>query len=178
MLVMKTQSLRKKGIPVFLAVVGAGALLLAVGCGEAGSPGEAVAGDERAAEQEIRELLARQQRAWNRGDLESFMQDYWRSEQLRFASGGEVRRGWDNTLQRYRQTYPDRSAMGLLEFESLEIDVLGADAALVFGSWRLERETDSPNGLFTLLFEKKVAEQGSGESTWVIVADHTSSSAE
>lgn len=116
----------------------------------------------------VLEVLDAQVESWNEGDLEGFMAGYLPSEDLRFTSGNEVRRGWGNTLERYRQTYPDRAAMGALAFEELDVRVLSEHAAQVFGRFRLTRESDEPTGLFTLLVEKH------GER-WLIVSDHTSS---
>ena len=116
----------------------------------------------------VLEVLDAQVEAWNEGDIEGFMAGYLRSEELRFTSGNEVRRGWQRTLERYRQTYPDRTAMGTLAFEELEVRVLSEHVAEVFGRFRLTRESDEPTGLFTLRVERH------GER-WLIVADHTSS---
>lgn len=116
----------------------------------------------------VLDVLDAQVEAWNEGDLEGFMAGYLRSEELRFTSGSEVRRGWRHTLERYRETYPDRAAMGSLAFEDLDVRVLSEHAAMVFGRFRLTRESDEPTGLFTLLVERH------GEQ-WLIVADHTSS---
>ncbi len=116
----------------------------------------------------VLEVLDAQVEAWNDGDIEGFMAGYLRSEELRFTSGSEVRRGWRHTLERYRETYPDRAAMGSLAFEDLDVRVLSEHAAMVFGRFRLTRESDEPTGLFTLLVERH------GEQ-WLIVADHTSS---
>lgn len=115
----------------------------------------------------IRAVLESQQAAWNAGDVETFMDGYWRSEGLRFASGGTVTRGWAETLRRYQTRYPDRTAMGVLSFGDLEVVLTAPDAGVVFGHWRLERESDAPGGLFTLIFRKI-------NGAWVIVHDHTS----
>ena len=117
--------------------------------------------------QAVREVMAAQVRSWNKGDLDAFMTGYTQSEMLRFASGGQVHYGWDATLARYRDRYPDRAAMGTLAFSELDITVLSPDAALVFGRWRLERAQDTPGGLFTLVFRRTPA-------GWRIVHDHTS----
>ena len=53
----------------------------------------------------IRQVLDEQVAAWNRQDLDGFMQGYWHSPQLTFFSGASVNRGWDNALQRYRKAY-------------------------------------------------------------------------
>lgn len=128
----------------------------------------AAAGDSGTPQREIAALLALQSAAWNRGDIDQFMQGYAPSDDLRFASGGTVTRGWRTTLERYKARYPDRAAMGRLEFTELEITVLAPDAALAFGRWKLTREKDAPNGLFTLTLRKTV-------DGWRIIQDHTSS---
>lgn len=114
-------------------------------------------------------LLDTQVEAWNAGDINAFMEGYWKSDSLRFASGGNVRRGWDETLARYLATYPDKAAMGTLTFEDLELQKLSAQWATGFGRFRLKRTPplDDLTGLFTLMFEKR-------NGSWIIVSDHTS----
>ncbi len=121
-----------------------------------------------APEQEITAMLTQQAAAWNRGDIDAFMTVYAPTEDLRFASGGKVTRGWRPTLEAYKKRYPDKAAMGVLAFSELEITVLAPDAALVFGHWQLTREKDKPAGLFTLTWKKTAA-------GWQIIHDHTSS---
>jgi len=117
---------------------------------------------------ELQTVLTTQQSAWNRGDIDAFMEGYWKHEALRFASGGNVTNGWQATIDRYKARYTDRAAMGTLDFSGLDIEVLSQDAAVVHGRWVLERATDRPSGLFTLVFRNF----GSG---WVIVSDTTTS---
>ena len=119
---------------------------------------------------QILAVLQTQAEAWNRGDLDGFMQTYAPTDDLRFASGGTVTYGWKKTLERYKQRYPNRAAMGTLAFSELTITGLSPDAALIFGHWRLTRATDAPHGLFTLLVRRTPA-------GWRIFADHTSSAA-
>ena len=120
-----------------------------------------------AATAEILQVLQFQAAAWNRGDLDAFMQTYAPVSDLRFASGGSVTYGWQPTLERYKQRYPDRAAMGVLAFSDLAVTALSPDAALVFGRWQLTRTADAPHGLFTLLVRRTPA-------GWQIFADHTS----
>lgn len=122
---------------------------------------------DKSAEAEIRSVMDMQAKDWNAGDIESFMNGYFRGEELRFASGGRINTGWQPTLEGYLSRYPDRATMGELAFTDLDIDILDADDALVFGRWALQRETDRPNGLFTLHFRKI-------DGDWLIVSDHTS----
>ena len=148
-----------------------GVVIAVLGVGGCGGPEPAGRFNAEAERTSIRRVLAEQVEAWNRGDIEAFMQGYWRSDSLRFASGGHVRQGWQATLEAYRQNYPDRAAMGTLAFENLDVRVLSPSWAVVFGGWRLQREAGLPesSGLFTLLFEKP-----SADARWRIVHDHTS----
>ena len=128
---------------------------------------------QESSEKAIRAVLDAQVQAWNDGNIEEFMQGYWNTDSLRFASGGSIRRGWKATLERYKKSYPDKATMGKLVFDNLEISILSSDAALVFGKWELTRQQDKtsqdrPKGLFTLTFRKMP--QG-----WKIIHDHTSS---
>lgn len=117
---------------------------------------------------EVRALMLQGEAAWNDGSIEGYMETYWKSPDLRFASGGKVTYGWQPTLDGYLKRYPDRAAMGRLEFTELDIRILGPEDALAFGAWRLVRANDQPHGLFTLQIKRF-------EEGWRIVADHTSS---
>jgi uncharacterized protein (TIGR02246 family) len=116
---------------------------------------------------QIQSVLEAQQQAWNRGDIDGFMNGYARSPSTVFVSEDEVKRGWQTVRERYRQKYSDRTKMGTLNFSEIEITMLSPDAAVVLGRWKLERPNDQPHGRFTLIF-KRLPEG------WRIVHDHTS----
>lgn len=115
----------------------------------------------------IRAVLDNQVAAWNRGDIDSFMAGYARSKDTTFVAGDQVTRGWQTVRDRYASKYNTREKMGTLTFSGLTITRLSADAAIVLGSWSLERKNDRPHGKFTLLFRKL-------PEGWRIVLDHTS----
>lgn len=124
--------------------------------------------DERRAEREaISNVLQMQQTAWNRGDVDSFLVGYWHSPELTFSGSSGVARGWDGVLARYKKNYPDRAAMGQLDFSELEFRFLGPDAALVLGRWHLKRQQDDIGGVFTLVWQRF-------PDGWKIIHDHTS----
>ena len=116
----------------------------------------------------IETVLRNQEAAWNLGDIEAFMSGYWRSKELRFASGDQITHGWDETFARYLKRYSDRKKMGQLQFDILSVKQFTHSDALVFGRWTLKREQDEPTGLFTLTFKKL-------DGRWLITEDHTSS---
>ena len=117
---------------------------------------------------DIRAVLDAQRDAWNRGDIEGYMQGYAHSEDTVFVSGDNLTRGWQTVLERYKRTYNSREKMGTLTFAELETTLLSKDAAIVTGRWHLQRANDAPHGRFTLVFRK--TKQG-----WKIIHDHTSS---
>jgi beta-aspartyl-peptidase (threonine type) len=114
-------------------------------------------------------ILSEQAAAWNRGDLDGFMEHYWKSEELTFSSGGHTARGWQTTKDNYKVRYPTRERMGNLTFDSLEVFPLGAagDSALMLGHWHLERNPAPVGGNFSLVFRRI-------DGKWLIVHDHTS----
>jgi len=116
---------------------------------------------------QIQPVLHAQQDAWNRGDIDAFMDGYARSASTVFVSEDTIRRGWETVRDRYRKKYSNRAEMGTLTFANIEITMLSPDAAAVLGRWRLARAKDRPHGRFTLIF-KRLPEG------WRIVHDHTS----
>jgi ketosteroid isomerase-like protein len=122
------------------------------------------------ASDEIHFVLTTQQEAWNRGDIDAFMNGYARSPSTVFVSGDELTRGWETVRDRYLERYPDRAKMGTLTFSDIEVTTLSPDAAVVLGRWKLKRGNDDPHGRFTLIF-KRLPEG------WRIVQDHTSAAA-
>jgi uncharacterized protein (TIGR02246 family) len=131
------------------------------------SPG--VPSDGREADQKaIKAVLEAQQSAWNRGDVDAFLVGYWHSSELTFSGSSGVARGWDGVLARYKKNYPDRAAMGQLDFSDLEFRFLGPDSAMVLGRWHLKREQDELGGVFTLVWQRF-------PDGWKIIHDHTSS---
>ena len=116
---------------------------------------------------EIQKVLDLQVVAWNEGNIDQFMEGYWKSDSLQFI-GTEIVTGWKATLNRYKKTYPNKDAMGSLRFEILNFHKVADDAYLITGKYFLRRKNDSPQGVFTLLFRLI-------DRKWVIVYDHTSS---
>ena len=123
---------------------------------------------ERSDRAAVAGLLERQRVAWNRGDLEAYMSGYARTSELVFTSAGQIRRGWDDTMRRYRSRYGgDRAGMGHLAFEILSVQALGADGAVVLGRWRLSETPNAGSGVFSVVLERR-------PEGWRIVHDHTS----
>jgi ketosteroid isomerase-like protein len=118
--------------------------------------------------EDILQVMARQQNNWNGGDIEKFMEDYLKSDELQFIGSKGIVKGWQATKERYLKSYPDRATMGQLKFDILEVDFHSKKIAWVLGKWYLTRpEKGDVGGYFTLIFKKV-------KGKWLIVSDHTS----
>lgn len=118
-------------------------------------------------EQAILNSISIQKEAWNNGNLEKFMETYWKSDSLMFIGKSGVTYGWQNTLNNYRRGYPDTVAMGKLNFNIVYMKRLSVLYYSVVGQWELTRTAGNLKGYFTLLF-KKIGNK------WLIVSDHSS----
>ncbi|HTM99980.1 MAG TPA: DUF4440 domain-containing protein [Pedobacter sp.] len=117
--------------------------------------------------QAILNVLEKQRSDWNKGDVEAYMQGYWKSDSLLFVGKSGPTYGWQKTLENYKKGYPDKSAMGFLTFGIKKVDLIAKDQAFVLGSWNVKREKDELKGYFTLLLRKI-------EGVWKVVVDHSS----
>jgi uncharacterized protein (TIGR02246 family) len=119
----------------------------------------------------IEAIFNAQQAAWNRGDVDAFVEGYWHSPELTFSGTSGIVRGWDGVLARYKKSYADRDTMGQLQFSGLEFRFLGPDAALVLGHWHLTRAKGDVGGVFSLVWQRF-------PEGWRIIHDHTSAVAD
>ena len=127
-----------------------------------------ISGFSQASEEKgIRKLLQVQTECWNKGDIEGFMQTYWKSDSLMFIGKNGIQWGWQKTLENYKKGYPDTAAMGKLSFQILQVKKLSSEYYFVVGKWMLARTIGDLSGHYNLLFRKI-------KGKWVIVADHSS----
>lgn len=140
-------------------------LVAASGCAVSDAP----VSDQNLDRTRILERMAAQESAWNEGDIEGFMQAYWPSDSLLFVGSRGPSWGWQTTLDNYKASYPDRTAMGALTFGVEDLTFAGPNHALMLGSWRLDRTAglDTLSGWFSLVWERK-------NGDWVIIRDHSS----
>lgn len=115
----------------------------------------------------ISSLLDKQVEAWNEGDLEKFMETYWKSEELSFVGSRGPTYGWQATLDNYKKGYPDKAAMGKLKFTILKISKIDKKTVLVIGRFDLAREMGDLSGHYTLVVQKFGKD-------WLIISDHSS----
>jgi len=118
-------------------------------------------------ETEVRNVLARQNAAWNRGDVDAFMVGYWENDSLMFIGKSGVTYGYKNALANYKKNYPDTIAMGKLTFTLIKVKQLSPEYFHVTGKYYLTRTIGDASGHFTLLFRKI-------NGKWIIISDHSS----
>ncbi len=118
---------------------------------------------------EITALVAVQEKMWNKGDLDGFLDSYLRSKEVVYVVNGEVFRGYDAIRARYVKRYGEtKSSMGQLYLTELEITDMGDKHALCSGKFTVVHHRHVPiYGRFTLIFIK--AKEG-----WKIIYDHSS----
>ena len=118
-------------------------------------------------ETEVRNVLAKQNAAWNRGDVEAFMVGYWENDSLMFIGKSGVTYGYKNTLANYKKNYPDTTVMGKLTFTLIQVKQLSPEYFHVTGKYYLTRTIGDASGHFTLMFRKI-------NGKWVVISDHSS----
>ena len=119
--------------------------------------------------QKIKEVLYKQEGAWNQGNLHGFMLGYWDSDKLEFSSEDVTTYGWMNTFIKYKKNYPTKEKMGKLQFEIIDTKLTSDTTALVKGKWELIRTSSKPwGGGFILTFQKF-------NDDWLIIKDFTTS---
>lgn len=120
--------------------------------------------------QEIHSVLNRQIECWNQGNIDCFMEGYWKSDSIMFIGSSGITYGYRNTMDRYMKNYPDKKTMGELSFDIMETKKITEDSYLVVGRFHLKRDEDvgDLSGIFTLTFRKILGD-------WLIVVDHTQS---
>jgi uncharacterized protein (TIGR02246 family) len=117
----------------------------------------------------IQQAIREQADAWNRGDVEAFMKFYKNAPDTTFI-GKTLQQGYGPILERYRKAYPNKDAMGTLDFSAISVRKLGPGYAVVTGRFHLARNAaggGDASGIFSLVWEKT-------PEGWRIILDHTS----
>ena len=115
---------------------------------------------------EIKTTLHKSADDWSSGDIEAFMDAYWKSEKLQFIGKNGITYGWQATLDNYLKKYPNKDHTGKLTFKILSVDFLAKELYALTGEYHLERNIGNANGIFTLIFKKM-------DNKWVIISDHS-----
>ena len=120
----------------------------------------------RTVEDIVRATLRAQTAAWNEGNLDAFMETYWKDDALKFVSGGEITKGWSATMKRYRERYADGNGLGQLGLGQMDVELVTDDVAVVTGRFTHTKDAAPTSGFFSLVMRRD-------RGAWRIVHDHT-----
>ena len=120
--------------------------------------------DYATAKAAIAKVMNDQESAWNNGNLEDFMQGYWKSDSLKFYGSNGLTKGWQNTLDNYKKGYPTKAESGVLNFVINDVSKIEGDNYWVMGEYHLKRDVGDADGVFIIIFKMINGE-------WKIIAD-------
>ena len=106
---------------------------------------------------------------WNAHDIEGYMAHFWHSENFIYIMDGEEITGWGNLLAAYRAGYSDPSAMGTIDVQRTQIEMITPDVALMIDWWtaRFPAHQSRPQHGTTSFTMRKF------DDGWKAVAFHT-----
>ena len=116
-------------------------------------------------QEEIYTVLINQTNAWNKGDINGFMQGYEKSDSLQFITRKGRTVGWLKVYDSYKKNYPTKKEMGELHFKNMLINPLCDSIVQVYGNWEVKSDTIH-SGNFSLIMKLK-------NNGWRIVIDYT-----
>jgi ketosteroid isomerase-like protein len=122
---------------------------------------------DRSPEDVIRATLRAQAAAWNEGNLDAFMDIYWKSDELKFVSGAEIAKGWTSVMKLHRQRYADETGLGWRVFDKIDVIMVGEDIAVVTGNYSLTKGDNASSGVFSIVMRRI-------QGVWRIIHDHAS----
>lgn len=124
--------------------------------------------DEADLRSSVEAMLDESAAAWNRGELDVFMDDYLDSDATTYIGASGVLRGFDAIRGRYASSFEPGAERDSLRFENVRARRLGAIDGLITARWVLHQEgTVTGSGPVTLVVRHTSA-------GWKIIHDHSS----
>ena len=101
----------------------------------------------------VKKVIHQQLTAWNQGNMQGFMEGYWKSDALQFITSKGITYGYNQVLNNYLKSYPNKEKMGVLSFEQLNVRFLDSleQVAQVTGTWDVAHGNDHHSGTFSLI---------------------------
>jgi uncharacterized protein (TIGR02246 family) len=116
----------------------------------------------------IRDVIARMEAAWNRGDFRGYMEGFANPDVI-FVSRGQFQKDWQGTLDHYIRDYgASEETRGKLHFYDIKVEMLAPDTAQLISRYTLDRPKNRQDGINTRLMRKRGGK-------WVIALNHVSS---
>jgi uncharacterized protein (TIGR02246 family) len=107
---------------------------------------------------------------WNAHDIDGYMANFWQSENFVYILDGEEITGWGNLRAAYHAGYPDVSAMGTVDVQRTQVEMVTPDVALAIDWWTVRfpsNQSRAEHGTTTFTMRKF-------DDGWKAVAFHSS----
>jgi len=119
-------------------------------------------------DQAIRDLTLKMQADWNSGDMDSYLDAYWKSGEMSLMSGNQAVRGWEALANVYRSNWATEEAMGDFTVNDVVVSQISSDTVIASGAFTHVFPDETVDGSFTHVWRR--LEDGQ----WRIAHDHTS----
>ena len=137
------------------------------------------AADPAAARAEIAAMMARSAEAWNRGDLDAFVEDYVpgeppSAEAATYIGSRGIVRGRAAIRAAYAPRFAPGARRGTLRFENLEVDLLGPGVANAIAYYVLSERTAAGADSTVARGPTSLVMRRDAGGRWRIAHDHSS----
>src|SRR5690606_3226984 len=102
----------------------------------------------------IEAVLKAQRLAWSDDNMEAYMDNYWKSDSLKFYGKNGMIEGWGNVFEKYNKEFPDKNHTGILSYKINDISKISEGAYFVLGEYHIKRNAGNADGFFMLIFKK------------------------
>lgn len=119
-------------------------------------------------DQTIRDLTLKLQTDWNGGDMDAYLDTYWKSAEMSLMFGNKSVRGWQALAELFRSSWATEEAMGDFTASDIVISLLSSDTVIASGAFTHVFPDETIEGSFTHVW--KQFEDGQ----WRIAHEHTS----
>jgi uncharacterized protein (TIGR02246 family) len=117
----------------------------------------------------VYEILLKMLDRWNAHDIEGHLEVYWNSPDLLVVVDSEQFNGWQQLHDSYLNGYPDRTSMGFIDPQRIQVKLLKPDLALALTWWSISFPTSGQKVVGNTTMNLQKFDDG-----WKIVASHTS----
>jgi uncharacterized protein (TIGR02246 family) len=118
-------------------------------------------------EKEIYDQLMQMADAWNRHDIDGYLDGFLHSDDVVVVVEGETVRGWDLLSKAYHGGYPKPEEMGTLTVDRMQVQMLAPDLGFVLSSYTVSFPKKKTYGTDTIIMKKVSA-------GWRELISHTS----
>jgi uncharacterized protein (TIGR02246 family) len=105
-------------------------------------------------EKEIYDQLMRMAEAWNRHDIDGYLDGFLHSDDVVVVVEGETVRGWDLLSRAYHSGYPNPEEMGTLTIDRVQVQMLAPDLGFVLSSYTVSFPKKREFGTDTIIMKK------------------------